>query len=208
MYLRVPATRQGLPNSKHDVIAGCELQTERCKARAGLAGPSLRPDPCGYFIFKSPLTWCRCPETTLRDRGVPCGVGGRLHGLPWLPDPRRCPKPLAHPHPDACLIRARGPAHPAKEALKRDRALPCPRGAAALPPRRPAGLATLPPEAGQSPRTLAMRIIRLAMSRSPWWFCPISAMMKHGCSPPMRRPGQSSNSRDMMAATPPLSTAA
>lgn len=28
--------------------------------------------------------------------------------------------------------------------------------------------------------TLAMRIMRLAMSRSPWWFCPISAMMKQG----------------------------
>lgn len=57
-----------------------------------------------------------------------------------------------------------------------------------------------------SPSTLAMRIMRLAMSRSPWWFCPISAMMKQGLSPPMRRPGHSSNSRGMMA--PPLPPAA
>ena len=42
--------------------------------------------------------------------------------------------------------------------------------------------------------TLAILIIFLAISMSPWWFCPISAIIKHGWSPPTTRPGHSSNS--------------
>lgn len=46
--------------------------------------------------------------------------------------------------------------------------------------------------------TFAILIIFLAMSRSPWWFCPISAMMKHGWFPPIFRPGHSSNSSGIL----------
>lgn len=41
--------------------------------------------------------------------------------------------------------------------------------------------------------TFAILIIFLAISMSPWWFCPISAMMKHGWFPPTILPGHSSN---------------
>lgn len=51
--------------------------------------------------------------------------------------------------------------------------------------------------------TLATRIIRLATSRSPWWFWPISAMIKHGCCPPTQRPGHSSSSSGIAAARAP-----
>lgn len=57
-----------------------------------------------------------------------------------------------------------------------DSARPCPFPGPAPPPRRIL--------LSSSPLTLAMRIMRLATSRSPWWFWPISAMMKHGCCPP------------------------
>lgn len=46
--------------------------------------------------------------------------------------------------------------------------------------------------------TLAVRIMRLATSKSPWWFWPISAMMKHGCCPPTQRPGHNSSSSGMV----------
>lgn len=41
--------------------------------------------------------------------------------------------------------------------------------------------------------TFAILIIFLAISMSPWWFWPISAMMKHGWFPPTILPGHSSN---------------
>lgn len=50
--------------------------------------------------------------------------------------------------------------------------------------------------------TFATWIIFLAVSMSPWWFCPISAMMKHGCSPPIFRPGQSSKTDAMVREKP------
>lgn len=68
---------------------------------------------------------------------------------------------------------------------------PAPRGPARAP---------LP---SSSPLTLAVRIMRLATSRSPWWFWPISAMMKHGCCPPTQRPGHSSSSSGIVAARAP-----
>lgn len=64
------------------------------------------------------------------------------------------------------------------------------------PPPPPAGALSLPGSA----LTLAVRIMRLATSRSPWWFWPISAMMKHGCCPPTQRPGHSSSSSGIAAA--------
>lgn len=33
---------------------------------------------------------------------------------------------------------------------------------------------------------------------SPWWFCPISAMMKHGWFPPIIRPGHNSNFKGIL----------
>lgn len=59
------------------------------------------------------------------------------------------------------------------------------------------------PESRSAPLTLATRIIRLATSRSPWWFWPISAMIKHGCCPPTQRPGHSSSSSGIAAARAP-----
>lgn len=46
--------------------------------------------------------------------------------------------------------------------------------------------------------------MRLATSISPWWFWPISAMMKHGCCPPTQRPGHSSSSSGIVLHPRPL----
>ena len=80
-----------------------------------------------------------------------------------------------------------------------------PSSAQPCPTPAQAGLPQAPPPARRpgtldGPLTLAMRIMRLATSRSPWWFWPISAMMKHGCCPPTQRPGHSSSSSGMAAA--------
>jgi len=45
--------------------------------------------------------------------------------------------------------------------------------------------------------TFAARISVLAMAMSPWWFCPTSAIMKHGCEPPTHLPGANSISFDI-----------
>ena len=42
--------------------------------------------------------------------------------------------------------------------------------------------------------TLTILIICFAILMSPWWFWPISAITKHGWSPPIIRPGAISNS--------------
>lgn len=130
----------------------------------------------------------------LPDRSV-----SRLSRAPPVPRASRSPAPHCLPHPSE-------PAGlPTRRRRNRQgrRGSPARRGA---PPARPRSrLPGHPAHRRQSgpARTLAMRIIRLAVARSPWWFCPISAMIKHGCSPPTRRPGHSSNSRDMMAASTP-----
>ena len=40
--------------------------------------------------------------------------------------------------------------------------------------------------------TFAALINDLAVSISPWWFCPTSAIMKHGCDLPTHLPGANS----------------
>lgn len=187
-------------------LRGTDLRLQR---KHPLRWPLPRLSPCSYIILKiPPVIIPLLPRgATARRRRSPtvASPAGKAPGFtPSLtfPGPRRCPGALAHPHLATCLTRVSGPAHPAgKEALRETRqASPARRGAPPARPRsRPAGHRRQSSPA----RTLAMRIMRLAMARSPWWFCPISAMMKHGCSPPTRRPGHSSNSRDMMAAAPP-----
>lgn len=54
--------------------------------------------------------------------------------------------------------------------------------------------------------TFAIFIIFFAISMSPWWFCPISAMMKHGWFPPIIRPGHSSNSNGILLVEKKAST--
>lgn len=54
--------------------------------------------------------------------------------------------------------------------------------------------------------TFAIFIIFFAIAMSPWWFCPISAMMKHGWFPPIIRPGHSSNSNGILLVEKKAST--
>lgn len=57
--------------------------------------------------------------------------------------------------------------------------------------------------AESAPHSLAVWIMHLATSRSPWWFWPTSATMKYGCCLPTQRPGHSSSSRGIAATHAP-----